>query len=201
MNNINLVPLDYQRFLRRRWHIISGIIGGIIGVLVLGFTMYLPVYQINIAKEEQVSLDVKLNSPVLIEVKDIIEEISSIQKEKLNLEQCLKIMKKPSHVSRKTMDIIVAHVPDGIRINQITIDRLLNTAIIGGNAENISNVAQYMAGLYNTKQFQEITYKTSQNSEVDYKWEFGYEIKIQLKPFQEDIRKESVDVEREVFDE
>lgn len=201
MKNINLVPRQYIRCFRRRWYITSGIVLGILGFVILSLSIYLPAYHINVAMEEQVTLDAKLSNPVLIEVKDIIQEITMMQKEKSDLQQSLKEMDKSSHVSRKTMDIIVAHVPGGVRINQIIIDRLSNTASLEGSAQGIANVAQYMAGLYNTKQFQEISYTTSQNSETDFKWKFGYEIRIQLNPFQEDIGQELPDVEKEVFHE
>ncbi len=201
MKNINLVPREYKKYFRRRWYITGGIVLGILGFVILSLFIYLPAYHINLAKEEQVNLEAKLNNPVFLEVKDIIQETNKVQKEKLELEQSLKEVDKSSHVSRKTIDIIVAHAPGGVRINQIMIDRASNTASLGGNAQSISNVAQYMAGLYNTKQFREITYTTSQNSGADCQWKFGYEIRIQLKPFHEEKGQEFLDVEGETFNE
>ncbi|HHX62084.1 MAG TPA: hypothetical protein GX707_15450 [Epulopiscium sp.] len=187
MNHINLVPLQYKQSFKRRWYIGGGISAGILVIIGLSHLIYLPLHQIKMAEKEQVALDAKLSSEVLADIKNMIEEIALVEKEKSQVEQNLKEMNKPSHASRQTLDIIVANAPGGIRINQITIDGPSNTTNIRGSAQNIASIAQYIGGLHNTQQFQEITYTTSPNSDQDIKWKIEYDIDIRLKPFREDV--------------
>lgn len=193
VNEINLVPVQYKKSLKRKWYILGSVVGGILVIILLGSLAYMPSHQMILAQKEQEDLDMKLKSELLLDLQNIIQETQVLQKEKSDIELNLEQMDIPSHISRTTIDIVVGNTPSGIRINEIIMDRLSNTADVRGRAENITNVAQYMVALYKTNQFENITYTTSQDKSSDANWQVAYNIQIQFKPFEERALKGEVD--------
>lgn len=186
MNNINLVPIEYEKSFKRKWYVGLGVSAGVIGIVSLMVVAFIPIQQIKMEQEKQAILDQKINREELEIVKAIAEEIKQNQAEKTKAESMVEQINLPSYVTRETMDILVAGAPKGLKMDSLTVGGSEDRIAINGNAEHVTKVVEYIVRLHRTKEFENITYTTNQSGNTELEGWIAYNIDIKLKSLLEE---------------
>lgn len=179
MNNINLVPNQYEKSYSQKWIIITGIAGAALAVVLLVFAAFIPIYKIREEEDRKMALQRSLESSALAQVEEVMDEVELKESEKATLLASLEEIDLPTPVSRQTMDVIVGSAPKGLRMNTVDVSNLDNTITISGMAQHTEKIAEYIILLYNTKRFENISYTTKyEDTSKTGEW-VEYDINIQ----------------------
>ena len=165
MNQINLLPLGYQKRQRRKYYLIIGALTSLIGSLTLMGLLLIPTLKIHAAQEEYEALSKVLASQEVLETRSLLKESIKAKEQNAKAAKILDELDQPNHISRQTMDVLTASVPKGLRINRMIMLKQDKSITIEGQAQEISQIAQYMVELSNTGQFEIIDYRATPNQE------------------------------------